>query len=303
MTSWPAPATRAAISPSSNSSACGPRLAGGVPRGGDRRGRGLLRIPDRRPVHPRRAIRSRRRQAFHNTCLHRGTRLAEGNGHFDDACIRCRYHAWRYDLDGTLIEVVDPGNSHPCRAVSPRGRCESNGGVASSGSTWTREATRCSSTSTPYPSSLAPYHLDRMRMRSYRATSSPPTGRSSSTPSTRATTCKGRIRRSCRGPMMSTSSTSRWASTPITAVCPTPGGRCVRAHASGCRKATTTRVRSWPPSSRDWAASSTTTNAPSSTRSARQPPDGETMLSRYQKGRRQLLAGGAWQSTSSPTTS
>jgi phenylpropionate dioxygenase-like ring-hydroxylating dioxygenase large terminal subunit len=51
--------------------------------------------------------------AFHNTCLHRGTRLAEGTGHFDDACMRCRYHAWRYDLDGTLIEVVDPDEFAP----------------------------------------------------------------------------------------------------------------------------------------------------------------------------------------------
>ncbi len=46
-------------------------------------------------------------RAHHNTCLHRGTRLAEGSGHFDDGWIRCRYHAWRYELGGKLIEVVD----------------------------------------------------------------------------------------------------------------------------------------------------------------------------------------------------
>src|SRR5580658_7387170 len=27
---------------------------------------------------------------YHNTCLHRGTRLAEGSGHFKDGTIRCR---------------------------------------------------------------------------------------------------------------------------------------------------------------------------------------------------------------------
>ena len=46
-------------------------------------------------------------RAFHNTCLHRGTRLADGAGRFPERCIRCRYHAWRYDLDGKLVEVVD----------------------------------------------------------------------------------------------------------------------------------------------------------------------------------------------------
>src|ERR1700733_13934988 len=31
-------------------------------------------------------------RAFHNTCLHRGTRLADGAGRFPEGCIRCRYH-------------------------------------------------------------------------------------------------------------------------------------------------------------------------------------------------------------------
>src|SRR5579863_5275171 len=41
-----------------------------------------------------------RLSAFHNTCLHRGTRLAEGSGHLEQDTIRCRFHAWRYDLAG-----------------------------------------------------------------------------------------------------------------------------------------------------------------------------------------------------------
>ena len=46
-------------------------------------------------------------QAFYNTCLHRGTRLADGCGQFSDCEIRCRYHAWRYHLDGRIKEIVD----------------------------------------------------------------------------------------------------------------------------------------------------------------------------------------------------
>ena len=39
-------------------------------------------------------------RAFYNTCPHRGTRLAAGVGNFATGEIRCRYHAWRFELDG-----------------------------------------------------------------------------------------------------------------------------------------------------------------------------------------------------------
>jgi len=45
--------------------------------------------------------------AFHNACLHRGTRLAAGPGHFAEAGIRCPFHGWCYALDGALREVPD----------------------------------------------------------------------------------------------------------------------------------------------------------------------------------------------------
>ena len=45
--------------------------------------------------------------AFFNACAHRGTRLASGTGNFATAEIRCRYHAWRWNLDGEIKEVVD----------------------------------------------------------------------------------------------------------------------------------------------------------------------------------------------------
>jgi Rieske 2Fe-2S family protein len=42
-------------------------------------------------------------RAFHNTCRHRGTRLAtDPEGRFSKS-IQCLYHAWTYGLDGTLI--------------------------------------------------------------------------------------------------------------------------------------------------------------------------------------------------------
>ncbi|MGD9751911.1 MAG: aromatic ring-hydroxylating dioxygenase subunit alpha [Acidimicrobiia bacterium] len=39
-------------------------------------------------------------KAFHNSCLHRGTTLAEGEGKV--GVLRCPFHAWTWDLDGTL---------------------------------------------------------------------------------------------------------------------------------------------------------------------------------------------------------
>src|SRR5580693_7985605 len=46
-------------------------------------------------------------RAFYNTCPHKGTRLAAGVGNFATGEIRCRFHAWRFELDGTNKEVVD----------------------------------------------------------------------------------------------------------------------------------------------------------------------------------------------------
>jgi len=42
-------------------------------------------------------------RAFHNTCSHRGFRLAEGRGNVDE--IRCGFHHWCYDLKGRLRGV------------------------------------------------------------------------------------------------------------------------------------------------------------------------------------------------------
>ncbi len=104
-------------------------------------------------------------RAFHNTCLHRGTRLADGAGLFGDGCIRCRYHAWRYDLDGRLVEVVDRDEFDPIpsdaalRAVQV-GRW--------GGFVWINldpAAPALLEYLDPLPALLAPYQLDRLRIR------------------------------------------------------------------------------------------------------------------------------------------
>lgn len=56
-------------------------------------------------------------RAFFNACPHRGTRLASGTGSFMTSEIRCRYHAWRWNLDGETVEVVD-------RHDFPTGLCD-----------------------------------------------------------------------------------------------------------------------------------------------------------------------------------
>ncbi len=50
-------------------------------------------------------------RAFTNVCRHRGSRVVDGSS----GCARklvCPYHAWTYDLDGTLVGVPD-GASYP----------------------------------------------------------------------------------------------------------------------------------------------------------------------------------------------
>ncbi|MEN8160771.1 MAG: aromatic ring-hydroxylating dioxygenase subunit alpha [Myxococcota bacterium] len=45
--------------------------------------------------------------ARYNVCMHRGNRLREpGRGHASE--FRCLFHGWRYGLDGSLIEALDP---------------------------------------------------------------------------------------------------------------------------------------------------------------------------------------------------
>jgi phenylpropionate dioxygenase-like ring-hydroxylating dioxygenase large terminal subunit len=108
--------------------------------------------------------------AHHNACLHRGTRLATGCGTFDRGDIRCRYHAWRYGLDGRLLEVVD---QHEFAAL-PEGLClppvraECWGGFVFVN--LDPNAPPLLEYLDPLPALLGPYHLETMRFRAYQST-------------------------------------------------------------------------------------------------------------------------------------
>jgi phenylpropionate dioxygenase-like ring-hydroxylating dioxygenase large terminal subunit len=109
-------------------------------------------------------------RAFHNTCLHRGTRLAEGAGTFADDCIRCPFHAWRYALDGRLVEVVDREEfvDLPDGLTLRPVRTETFGGFVFV--TMDPDAEPLLDFLDPLPTLLAPFHLERLRLRSYLTT-------------------------------------------------------------------------------------------------------------------------------------
>lgn len=50
-----------------------------------------------------------RLRGFHNVCRHRAGPLTEGDSGVCDGEIRCRYHGWRYALDGRLKNARDFG--------------------------------------------------------------------------------------------------------------------------------------------------------------------------------------------------
>jgi phenylpropionate dioxygenase-like ring-hydroxylating dioxygenase large terminal subunit len=105
-------------------------------------------------------------RAFHNVCLHRGARLADGCGHTDDGTLRCRFHAWRYALDGRCVEVVDAEDfpSLPNDLRVPPVRAECWGGFVFVNLDPCAEGLL--EFLDPLPAVLAPYHLEQMRLRS-----------------------------------------------------------------------------------------------------------------------------------------
>ncbi|MHB8464536.1 MAG: aromatic ring-hydroxylating oxygenase subunit alpha [Acidimicrobiales bacterium] len=109
-------------------------------------------------------------RAHFNACLHRGTRLGSGCGTFENGEIRCRYHAWRYALDGSLVEVVDRDEfcGLPDDLALAPVTCDRWGGFV-----WVNPGGAAGPLLDfldPLPTMLAPYHLDRLRLRAYRST-------------------------------------------------------------------------------------------------------------------------------------
>ena len=50
-------------------------------------------------------------RAYFNSCRHRGTRLVQGRGRIGE--FRCPFHAWRWNLDGSLKYQADEENFDP----------------------------------------------------------------------------------------------------------------------------------------------------------------------------------------------
>jgi phenylpropionate dioxygenase-like ring-hydroxylating dioxygenase large terminal subunit len=108
--------------------------------------------------------------AYHNACLHRGTRLAEGVGHFPSDRIRCRYHGWCYGLDGGVRNIPDEHEFPDLPADLHLGpvKAETWGGFVFIN--MDPHAEPLSQFLDPITKILGPYRLEQMRFRSYRTT-------------------------------------------------------------------------------------------------------------------------------------
>ncbi len=111
-------------------------------------------------------------RAFHNSCRHRGTRLADEPGCFEGGQIRCRYHGWTYALDGALTDVPDRDDFDlPSDLGLAEVRCECWGGFVFVN--LDTDAEGLLEFLDPIPRLLAPFHLDRMRLRAALTTELP----------------------------------------------------------------------------------------------------------------------------------
>jgi phenylpropionate dioxygenase-like ring-hydroxylating dioxygenase large terminal subunit len=104
-------------------------------------------------------------QAFYNVCLHRGRRLTEGCGH--TAQFYCRFHGWRWDLNGENAFVLDREDWG--EALTPENlrmkqvKCDTWGGWV-----WINMDPDCEPLLDflkPASPMLDPYELDKMRFR------------------------------------------------------------------------------------------------------------------------------------------
>jgi nitrite reductase/ring-hydroxylating ferredoxin subunit len=109
----------------------------------------------------------------YNACLHRGTRLGEGTGHFEDGTIQCRFHAWCYALDGRLTKVVDRDEFGPMPEGLrlPEVRVGRWGGFVFVN--LDPDAEPLLDFLAPLPDLLAPYRFEDMRLRSHLTTALP----------------------------------------------------------------------------------------------------------------------------------
>ena len=175
-------------------------------------------------------------RAYFNACRHRGTRLVRGQGRVGE--LRCPFHSWRWNLDGSLRYQADAANFDPRPAEDlclPECRLGTWGG-------WV--FVNIDGQAEPLEEYLAPIPgtAGRLQARGHAhrlvqvGRSCRPTGRRPSTPSSRAGTFRAPIP-SSSGP---TSAPPRppWPSATPTAA---PSTSC-----SGCTRATPTSFRYGP---------------------------------------------------------
>lgn len=104
-------------------------------------------------------------RAYHNVCLHRGRRLMSGCGHAKQ--FACRFHGWRWNLDGENIHVVerpDWGGALKAERIRLRDvRCDTWGGWV-----WINLDPNCVPLREylePAAGMLDPFHFENMRYR------------------------------------------------------------------------------------------------------------------------------------------
>jgi phenylpropionate dioxygenase-like ring-hydroxylating dioxygenase large terminal subunit len=104
-------------------------------------------------------------RAYHNVCMHRGRRLVDDCGHLNQ--FRCRFHGWRWDLDGQnshVVERPDWGNALANERIRLRDvRCDTWGGWV-----WINLDPDCKPLREylqPVASMLGPFQLENMRYR------------------------------------------------------------------------------------------------------------------------------------------
>ena len=206
--SLPGPGGARSASRSASSSAPGssPGTSRSCPSPGS-----YLTTRGRRPARARGARRRGELRAFRNVCRHRGSRLLSGTGKCSKA-IRCRYHGWTYRLDGELIGMPE--------ARSIRGSTSRALGLfPARGEVLLRARVReprhprhaAGRAGGGLPSASRPTASSGWS-RAPSVAASRPTGRSSSTTTSRATTCRSPTRGSC-GCSTTRTTTSRCTTT------------------------------------------------------------------------------------------
>src|SRR5262249_13200661 len=215
--------------------------------------------------------------AFHNACLHRGTRLAAGCGPFEHERIPCPYHPRRYQLDGPLAAIVDREDF----GAMPEGmrlgpvRAESWGGFVFVN--LDPDAEPLLEFLDPLPTLLAPYRLQEMRFRSYLTTILPANWKTVVDAFNESYHVQGAHAQIL--PWTDDTSIAyeqfrthaHYGRLPPPAPCRRRAGGSSRARGSASRRPTSTKARSWPRSSPASAARSSRRSARSSTSCVRRP--------------------------------